>query len=260
MNDGYFIPETKSLTRFEEAYFISTWQQKRCYVSRSKVIAANMKFIARVAGKLKNLYPYVKPVDIIGYGNLGFIHAMDTFDATMGVNIRTWSVRWIIQSIQNNVMSNESSIRLPANIHERLRKKAKNRASNEFSDDDKAIIDNYKGNIRVEDKVGDSDSTMTIGDKYAHINHDISSQPDNIVHSNITGKYLADVISALPDDERTVIQSLFGIDREQTTLRETGHDMNNISHENVRKIRNRAFKRMRTQFDASNIIAVDDVK
>lgn len=260
MNDGYYIPNTRPLTKFEEAYLIAQWQQKRCYCSRSKVIAANMKFVARTAGKYKKKYPYVKPVDLIGYGNLGFMHAMDTFDTTIGTNIRTWAVRWIVQSIQNNVMTNESSIRLPANIHEDLRKKSKNKHKNEFTEEDKVLIDNYKGTIRVEDKVGDSESTMTIGDKYAHLNHDTSSQPDSITEASISSKYLADLITSLPEDERQVIQSLFGINREVSTLRETGEEMGSMSHENVRKIRNRAYRRLKAHIDTSKMISIDDIK
>lgn len=258
MNDGYVIPHTRMLTRAEEAFYISQWQTNRCYTSRSKVISANLKFVARTAGKLRNLYPHVNSVDIIGYGNLGFMHAIDTFDVTMGTSIRTWAVRWVMQSIQNCIMSYESSIRLPANIHEQIRKKAKNKHSNEFTDEDKAFIDNYKGNVRVEDKIGDSDSNMTLGDKYAHLNHDVSTQPDNVVHTQITGQYLADLIAGLPDDERCVIKSLYGIDREVTTLRDTGCDMH-MSHENIRKIRNRAHKRLRESIDASKLITRSDM-
>ena len=258
MQEGYRIPAFRRLEQLEEALLIERWQKHKCYASRTRVVNANLKFIARTAGKFKAMFSYVKPEDLVGYGTIGFIHSLDTFDSTMGYRIRTWAVRWIMQSIQKHVHSNESSIRLPSNAHEELRKKAKKRE--EFTDIEKIFVDNYKGVIHIEDKVGGDDSSLTIGDKYAHINSDAYSQPDNITHNNMTSEYLANLIDSLPDNERMVIQSIYGINRNESTLRGVGDGLpTKMSHEGVRKLRNQAYKRMRAHMDATRKITFDDV-
>ena len=61
--------------------------------AREKLINSNLKFVVSVAKKYSiNSYELM---DLIGYGNLGLIKAVDTFDYTMGYKFTTYAFFWI---------------------------------------------------------------------------------------------------------------------------------------------------------------------
>lgn len=245
MAEGYRIDNFRELSREEEAYLITRWQKQRCYASRTKVIESNQKFVAKAARKYIKKYSHVEVQDLIGYANLGFIHALNTFDVSQGTTIRTHAIAWIIQHIQRYVESNESCVRIPANIHEQIRKKVA--AKTELDDCERGFMDNCRGTIRIDDPIGDDDSSLTILEKYSYINHVDHMLPD---HNSIEGtqeKEVSDLLKELENPiDREVMKYLFGIEYSECSLREVG-DMFNMSHENVRKIRNSSFKAMRAK-------------
>lgn len=239
---SYVIPNHENLTRAEEIYLCNRWQKQQCLASRARLVKHNMKFVAKEAFSLSGKYHTVSVDDLIGYGTEGLLKSLDTFDTTAGFKLITHSVWWIRQKITRGVQDNESAIRAPANIHEEIRKAIKE--TGELTDDQMHVLHNCTGGTKNDDVVG-TDGTMTIADKYSGINHDPSTLTDSIIDMNSRDNVIHSMISELPQRERDVLVSIFGLGGGETkSFRETSEDIG-MSHERVRQIRNNTLKKLK---------------
>jgi RNA polymerase sigma factor (sigma-70 family) len=109
----YQLKTHRLLSDAESLYLVKRWQQHKCKKSRDLLIECNQKFVYAVASVYRRKYSHVHLCDLVCYGNIGFIKGIERFDPNMGFSLRTFCVRWIIQSIQKEVNENESLIRLP---------------------------------------------------------------------------------------------------------------------------------------------------
>lgn len=87
--------------------------------SRQRMIQANLRLVVRIATGYAN---YGLPLlDLIAEGNIGLMKAVDRFDPQRG-RFSTYAAWWIRQGICRALMDKSRTIRLTANMLERLRK------------------------------------------------------------------------------------------------------------------------------------------
>ena len=210
----YQLKTHRLLSDAESLYLVKRWQQHKCKKSRDLLIECNQKFVYAVASVYRRKYSHVHLCDLVCYGNMGFIKGIERFDPNMGFSLRTFCVRWIIQSIQKEVNENESLIRLPANIHAQI---AKNANKKNITDEDQILIDNYQGRNSIDAEI--NEDGFSIGDICSFKNFDYSTSAPELMHTNSIESSLNEAINSLPIDEQDMIRSIYGLDTKKHSVK-----------------------------------------
>ena len=240
----YKFTNHSMLTRAEECTLVQNWQTNKCLRSRNKLISHNLKFIASVANSMHRKYNKTPVGDLTGYGVLGFIEGVDKFDTTLGNKLITYCVHNIRQNIARSVEDLEGVIRAPANQREDIRKKVK--AKQELSYAEQVTMDNVNGTIRNDDLVGkDENNTMTIAELYSFVNHDASTDIDNIIHIDWRDKNLMRIIDELHEPDRGIIKAWAGLDGGVGMTLDAVATKIGLKSETVRNIKDEAIRKLR---------------
>lgn len=123
----YSNPDNKSLNNSVKTYLLEIGPFKRLTKeeefdlfkrykngdlnAKKEIIERNLKLVVSVAKSYCKLgIPFL---DIIQYGNIGLIKAIERFNPDLGFRFSTYAVHWIKQNISRSIASNESEIRIP---------------------------------------------------------------------------------------------------------------------------------------------------
>jgi RNA polymerase primary sigma factor len=201
--------------------------------------------------------------DMIQEGNLGLMEAAERFEPERGNRFSTYATYWIRQRILRSISEYSRIIRLPAHVHQTVRKihKAKKEMEKEigrtpslpelahylemsvdklrkYTDSSRTVLSlelpvdvcNYKG----EDK-------RTLGDRIASD----SPTPEEDAQAESLRRDINDVVNELPERERDVLVARFGLDDgTPKTVEETSKRLS-ISRDRVRLIEARALNKLR---------------
>ena len=88
---------------------------------RDELIARNLRLVLSVAGRYKP-QPGLEFDDLVAEGNFGLAKAAARFDPGRGFRFSTYAVWWIRQAISHAVGHDARAIRLPAHVHDKLRR------------------------------------------------------------------------------------------------------------------------------------------
>ena len=232
------IRRTKPIPRDDEAALFRLCREGNAQ-ARERIVQANMRFVLKVALQYRN--SPLPITDLVNEGSMGLLRAIESYDPSMGLKFISYAVWWIKAFIVRAIDENGNLIRIPSNQHLRIRK-----ALREHGDGDRLDED-----VRRMLKMGESgvglDSTAPGDDRtYAEkLADDSTPAPDVRADTMRREKILRDLIKTLPELEATVVQNIYGIDRDQPmTLREVS-EMLEISHERIRQIRDKAIRHLR---------------
>jgi len=210
---------------------------------KNMLISYNMRFAGRVASAYITKYSHVDKNDLKGYAMAGLIESVDKFDHTRGIKFISFAVWWIKNHIIKSVQKYESLVRVPGNLHTSLQERITNKTTTE---EDHIMMEAIKGGTSIHRPVDGGnldDSNKTVGDT-------IASDDDNIIDcidNKLIKQKLAQVISELDTKQRIVLEELFGLrSGEARAIRDVAIELN-ISHENVRYIRNRALSQLKSK-------------
>ena len=84
--------------------------------ARDQMIMSNMRLVISVAKPFMNNYHNISLEDLISFGTIGLMTAVDKYDYTLGYKFSTCAVPWIKQAIMKGIADNSRSIRIPANV------------------------------------------------------------------------------------------------------------------------------------------------
>ncbi len=231
------IRKAEPLAPGEEAALFGLYRGKGSREARARIIAANMRFVVKVALRFRACP--MPLCDLISEGALGLIHAVETFDAGRGVKFISYAVWWIRSHITKALNEKGFLIRLPANQYFRLRKAASDRREGPEDEGLRVLRRISQGCVSLDGSPpGGRPWSDTLTDPTAP---DPALQAELASGSGLTERML----EAMPDRERSILRRTFGIGTgHPSTLKEVGRDLS-LSAERVRQLRSLALLRLR---------------
>lgn len=208
-----------------------------------KLVKANLRFVISIAKDYQN--QGVPLADLISEGNYGLITAAKRFDHTRGYRFISYAVWWIKQGILQCLNDNSRTVRLPANMINKISKVRKEVEKFERDNEREPShleIENLNIPKCVYLNAPINEDGIELG---SMISDDIFGSPDEIDEENDTlKKHLENVMSILSEREKLIINYYFGIDGESMTLEVIGEEFN-LTKERIRQIKESAIRKIR---------------
>ena len=215
-----------------------------------ELVSANLKFVISTAKEYQN--QGLSLADLISEGNLGLVKAAMRFDHTRGFRFISYAVWWIRQSIIQSLNENARTVRLPANVINKLTSLKKSIEKFEFENEREPIFGEIldENNEAVELLTYPKCSSLN-----DIINEDGDEMIDLIVSETENEEFIIDerikneltkTLSILDERERNIIECYFGIntDCEPMTLEAIGEKYN-LTKERIRQIKEKAIRKLR---------------
>lgn len=242
--------------------------------ARETIINHNLKLVVSVATRYRNFgLPFM---DVIQFGNLGLMKAVEKFDITLGNKFSTYAVWWIKQSIMRGISTDSRQVRLPVHVTEQsmrisrargaLRDELHREPSNEelvkfinshseyLTASNKKITEfdvycclslyNLDSVVYLDTPVNsaDGDCDTCLGD---YIPAEVVDPEEEATRTAISEALRSVLDEHLNEKQRFVIVSRFGLNGElPMTLEQVGEKMN-ITRERVRQIEAKALMKLR---------------
>jgi RNA polymerase primary sigma factor len=86
--------------------------------ARERMIQANLRLVVTIARDYVNLG--LPLLDLISEGNVGLMKAVDRFDPKKGAKLSTYAIWWIKQAIKRALANQSKTIRLPAQVVDKI--------------------------------------------------------------------------------------------------------------------------------------------
>jgi RNA polymerase primary sigma factor len=221
-----------------------------------ELVNANLKFVISIAKEYQG--QGLSLADLISEGNYGLIKAAERFDHTRGFRFISYAVYWIKQAIMQSLNDNSRSIRLPANIINKLYKIRKQiekfeneNGRNPFGGDEMSVDDD--GETFEEMDVLPTCSSLNRkindeGDELLEIVPDeMYDQPDSFeIDDDRLKKELHETLNTLDERERSIIECYYGLNTEceAMTLEAIG-DRYDLTKERIRQIKEKAIRKLK---------------
>lgn len=258
------------LTADEEKDLARRYKNDGDMEARDWLINCNLKLVVSIAKKYHN--SHLELMDLISYGNMGLMQAVDKFDPELGYRFTTCATPWIKQAITKAIIDSGKSIRVPAHIYQLLAKYRK--AVEELTKDGKGQptpeqIAVYMGvsndkireleewrhdTVSLSTPLGD-DSEDTLEDLQAD---NYSETPMKYVERKAKEEMIQALIATLKPRTQTIIKMRFGLGndndpeefKKEHTLEEIGAYLG-ITRERVRQIEKQTLAELKLKWDGS---------
>ena len=213
----------------------------------NELVNANLRFVIKIAKDYQN--QGVPLADLISEGNYGLITAAKKFDHTKGFRFISYAVWWIKQAIKHCLNENSRTVRLPANMVNKLSKLRKESEVFE-KNNERSATDNDVEYVEVPYCNSLSSPINEDGDVLGDLlSDDIFGNPDEIIseEENIK-RQLHKAMKGLSDREKDIIYCYFGINGHPLTLSQIGMEYG-LTKERIRQIKESAIRKIRNNTD-----------
>ena len=82
--------------------------------ARNRMLVSNLRLVVSIARRYQ--WRGLPLVDLINEGNLGLMHALEKFDPERGFRFSTYATWWIRQHVEQALMEQSRTVRLPTHI------------------------------------------------------------------------------------------------------------------------------------------------
>lgn len=268
--DQYFrdISKIKLLTP-EEEIELARKIKEGDLEARDKLVKANLRFVVSIAKQYQN--KGVLLLDLLNEGNIGLVHAAETFDETKGFRFISYAVHWIRQAILAALTEYAHMIHIPFNqyyLHSRVKKifeeeKAKGENVTEEDIAKKLNIDvkDIVGAIQQSDVIGYtvslSSSLSSDSEKGTLVdvveNKNIKSPDSQLMEESIKKDIDKILTKILDEKEIQIIYMNYGLgDFEAMSFQEIG-DRLGLTKECVRQLKEKAMRKLRL-YEGSEVL------
>lgn len=223
-------------------------------LAREQFIAANLRLVVDQAKKYIRRSP-LDMDDLIQYGNIGLMRAIEKYDYRRGFKFSTYATWWIRQAITRAIADDGRIVRLPVHIGDKL-----HRIRHVITHTDRALTyaelaerTGYtEGQVRRALEVADTplslnapiDPTETESREIGEIIAAPDDVPDLVMQAQMCEQVSA-MLATLPEREAMILRLRFGIDGgEPQTLEQAGARFG-FTRERARQLQAEAFDKLR---------------
>jgi RNA polymerase sigma factor for flagellar operon FliA len=235
--------------------------------ARERLVVAYSPLVKFVAGRTGARLPsHVEQSDLISYGMLGLLEAMDRFEPTRQIRFETFAMQRIRGAIIDELRSLDwvpRSVRARAREIERVHGKLEHRLHRTPTDEEMARELNLTVDEFQESLVKISNSTVVALDELWAVSDSSGDQvslldtlhdpdapdPQQILDASELKDRLADAISALPEREKLVIALYY---YENLTLREIGEVLG-VTESRISQLHTKAVLRLKSRLQGDNL-------
>ena len=227
--------------------------------ARERMITANLRLVLSIARRY--LGSGLDIEDLVSYGNIGLIKAVDKFDPERNFRFSTYAPYWIVQVIGRSIANNGQLIRLPVHMQELMRKIKKIYREAETNQEERPSVEKLAKLLDVkEERIWDviwyvDNEPISLNKPVGEDNDgeiggfipapEEENDPAKIAEKKAMMSAAVEALSVLTDRERMVIEMRYGIGgREPSTLEKIGEVLG-ITREGVRQMEARALKKLR---------------
>lgn len=227
-------------------------------LAHDALVMHNVRLVWSIAKRYDGQRDVMDMEDIVSYGHIGLLRAVQKFDPEKGFKFSTYATWWIRQAISRSVMDFGRAIRIPVHMGEKINRTRAAYASTQgknlsptvarlasMTGFDEAEIHRHLNWLRgvhsLDALVGDSGSTL--GQLL------VASGDDANGLSGVEGRLLRDdldvALQTITEREACVIRLRFGlVDGEPWTLDQIGRELN-VTRERIRQIEKKALEKLR---------------
>jgi RNA polymerase primary sigma factor len=234
--------------------------QKGDSAARERMIQANLRLVVAIAKDYVNLG--LPLLDLISEGNIGLMKAVDRFDPKKGAKLSTYASWWIKQAIKRALANQGKTIRLPAQVIDKIGQMRRisaqlssdlgHEATDEELSEELGIPFQKLARLKSVDLrpqslnafVGDDDMTEfgeSIPDEQAQTPFELFRKKD-------FSDQIDRVLKTLNERETTIISERFGLNGAAAKPLEQVGQLIGVTHERVRKLELAALAKLRRAF------------
>lgn len=252
----YDISEEEEILKWKEYRKDSQEEIKEFFIHKYSPL------VKYVAGKIHhNLPENIEFDDLVGYGTLGLLDAIEKYDPSRGIKFKTYGITRIHGHIYDELRKYDwvpRSVRQKFKILEEEKKKHEEKTGNKISAEDLARVTGISlseveriTNLANDSTVGSLDDTWVVGNDNDEISvMDTIQSPDsqnpyNEVEKNEIRKTIASEIQNLPEKEKQVLILYY---YEDLTLKEIGAVLE-VTESRVSQLHTKAIRHIRSSLE-----------
>jgi RNA polymerase sigma factor (sigma-70 family) len=191
--------------------------------ARDELLLCSLRFVVYVAKRYR--WVGVSAEDLFGWGVLGLVQAVETFDPERGAKFHTYALWWISKRMRDGLQQSRA-VRIPQGKHSELHRTRK-----------LVPLDSETVSLDEPDLPG---SRFTRGERLQAE----AAEPSKTLFARERDEAIARALASLSPRDRQVMRLRFGLDGEPMTLRAIGQRFG-LSRERIRQIEAKVLQRLR---------------
>lgn len=196
------------ITAAEDAYL----------AARDHFASAHLRFVVYRARRYRS---WGVPLDdVVQFGNLGLLHAVEKWDPDHGTSFATYAAWWIDQAIVRGIADSAATIRVPLHLHG-VRRAALGEATGTAAPEIETLAARHglsaaqvrtalrspRGTVSVEEALEGDD--LRLADALADV---ATPLPHRVAEQKLVREHLARALQTLPVTEQQVVRLRYGLD------------------------------------------------
>ena len=221
----------KPVTRDEERELVAL-AKAGCNRSRNKLLNSQLPFIIKLANTYHVKNTRVSVCDLVSAGSIGFMEALDKYDATEGTRLYTYMYFPVKDAIRDTSVDSHA-IRVPRNLSKSRKATEQEKAELGVERIEAVIIPV----MDINTPIGDAD-----GNTYNDILPDTTCEDDE--HNEDQSELVGNLLLGLNDTDQEMMNALYGFNgNEASTMQELG-DRIGLTKQTVSIRHKKAIKRL----------------